>query len=280
VAFEDAFCDDKAGTCFGDVLRYDGARDRFEVLYDWEDLAPASKVVVTPEGAVAWLRRGEVRTADRVLAGGASSLAVAGRRLYWSSGGRASSTLLGPPSQRQPAPRSIRSRDCAARGQTVVANRFVRVFRINHPVVGSRVYHVCDLRRHRSRLLDRDDDGDGLQRVALAGRRVAYEYAVCDDPESGGCEHGMYRSDIRRRRPALVTRVAADADMATDLVITRTGAMAWIVGVLATGRQLVADGAGVRTLETGDALEAGSLAVAGRRVYWTSGGEARSALLD
>ena len=122
--------------------------------------------------------------------------------------------------------------------------------------------------------------GDGRRPiVALSRWRVAWEDVICDG-KAGTCSGTVLRYDARRRGTAFI----ADWDRqrpATDLVMTRTGAVAWIRRVGAAGTQVAAvDSNGERALETGTAIEPGSLAVAGRRISWMSGGEARTARLD
>jgi hypothetical protein len=173
------------------------------------------------------------------------------------------------------------AKPCTTRGHTVVANQLVRVFRINRPRITTTLYHACDLRTRRARFIDRRVlELGGLHRLALGRGIVAYEDVICDE-RGGGCDGLIFRLDVRRNRRERVARMPVDAAKTSDLVVTRTGAIAWIRGVGSAGRHVGAvDANGERTLEESQGVEAGSLAVAGRRVYWTSAGEARSALLD
>jgi hypothetical protein len=143
----------------------------------------------------------------------------------------------------------------------------VRVFRLNRPVVASRLYYSCDLKRRRARFLDRTDDEDGLHRIALAGRHLALESGFCD--RDGTCDMTFFHVDAVRHR---FTRLGRGNLPSEYLVAARTGAVAWI----SQGDVVVSDARGLRQLDEG----AGALAVAGRRIYWTSGGEARTERLD
>jgi hypothetical protein len=175
---------------------------------------------------------------------------------------------------------SAARKGCMNRGTTVVANRYLRVFYVSRPLDNIRSYYACNLRRNVRRGMTEDIMGDGRRPiVALARSRVAWEDVICDD-KAGTCSGTVLRYDTRRRRTAFV----ADWDRqrpATDLVVTRTGAVAWIRAVGAAGTQVAAvDANGQRVFETSASVEPGSLAVAGRRIYWTSGGEAQTARLD
>ena len=108
----------------------------------------------------------------------------------------------------------------------------------------------------------------------LTGRFAAVNQPSCTpDPFDGvPCTATMRVVDLRTRERRSTVQIA---DPVSDLVLTRRGSLAMIH----RSELITADGATVQYLD--DAAERGSLAYAGRiaRIYWTSGGEPRSASL-
>lgn len=70
----------------------------------------------------------------------------------------------------------------------------------------------------------------------------------------------------------------------TDLELTSQGALAWIASGAPNRDDYFyvqkADGAGRAVLDEGPAIDPRSLAISGRRIYWTNAGEPRTAVLD
>jgi hypothetical protein len=127
------------------------------------------------------------------------------------------------------------------------------------------------------------DDFVSIDLLALASPFVAYG-------ETWRSSHGSYESverlDLRSGRIRLLAESSTEGgDGGVDqLVATQRGAAAWLVYVedaSAVLRVEKLDAAGHAVLDPGPGVEAGSLAVtrSGRRVYWSNGGQPRSAAL-
>jgi len=206
---------------------------------------------------------------------GAGALAVAAAALTF---GATSGTAAAP--------------TCRSAGaETVVQNRLARVYAITR---GTKRHYLCTRRSGRRLWLDPPADDLDVERVGrfrLNGRSLAFQRV-----------HVFFRArtsytvelrDVRTRR--LVRRVDAAPDGGTtgpsrpgdgvrDLVVTRGGALAWIVrNPSAPGPRLQvwrSDASGEELLDTGNGIAASSLSLDGAVVRWRNGGERRSARLQ
>jgi hypothetical protein len=175
-----------------------------------------------------------------------------------------------------PAAAARGGEDCRTRGRTIVANEQVRVFARDHDNL-AHVYAACDLARRRARSLGRWDRGEGGvgPHFGLAGARVAYDYNECAEdgsPCGGHVDVISARTGVRRFAGQL------EGPPATDLVLAGNGAVVWIRPGANGPAVTKVDRDGTVVLDDTPGVEAGSLAIAGARVYWTRGGVAQSAL--
>jgi hypothetical protein len=183
-------------------------------------------------------------------------------------------------------------KSCATAGRkTVLQTRAIRVY---HGGRDGGVY-ACRLSRpiHPLQLLDNYISREGYLVVGeahAAGIRVGIESWDCPrnldalvPSECGGGQISSFDLGTRRQLRHLWT-----GGKEAEWGMTATGALACLRPALAATNQspakpaavVVADASGEeRVLDEGSGIETGSLAVSGRRVYWTSGGEARSAVL-
>jgi hypothetical protein len=181
-----------------------------------------------------------------------------------------------------------RTEDCRTRGRTVEANGQVRVFVRVTEEGGVRIYYACDLVRRKAHGLGMWERGQGglSLHFGLAGRRVVYEDILCDDPTQS-CNGNVVLMDVRSGRIRFVAQFPGpqEAPPATDLLLAPNGTVVWIrpdgarganglfgppvVSKVGPDRQLI-------VLDPGPGVEAGSLANAGNRFYWTRGGVAQS----
>ena len=169
-----------------------------------------------------------------------------------------------------------RKRDCRTSGKTYAANADVRVLYFLDPGGGGRTFYACDVRAKRRRILGAyyGPDGGITPKIALVGRYVAYEDIICD--RDGSCSGSVYRLDVVRDRTYVVEVTDSGALPAKDLAMSSTHAVYWIRRT-AAGFAVVRGASGdVRVLEDGPGVEPGSLAVKGRRAYWTTAGQPRS----
>ncbi len=170
-----------------------------------------------------------------------------------------------------PAAGGERTSRCWKRGVTVLANQDARVYTavdVNEEEVWG-----C-FRRRGSRAMNLGSFGptNGITDVQLAGRFAGFVI------HGAGCSRGTCMGD----QVAL-----ADLRKGTQrwfpgraFVLTNRGSLALLrdepdgrIAVIAIDR------GGTRTLDAG-AIDPGSLARGGRRVYWLNAGEPRTALLD
>lgn len=169
---------------------------------------------------------------------------------------------------------AARKRDCRSDGVTVVANAKVRVYYRFSPG-GGRTYYACDVRRTRRRSIGIDTGlGDGITRhLALVGRHVAFEDVIC---ERSNCYATVYRFDVVSNRVQIVTD-DTEGLAVTDLKLSAKRTVYWIRRT-AEGYAVFrgVPGSSPQVLENAPGVQPGSLATAGRTVYWTTAGEARS----
>lgn len=181
---------------------------------------------------------------------------------------------------------------CQVRGsETVVENRLARVFAITR---GTRRHVLCTRRTGRSLWLDppaEDLDVDRVNRFRLRGRFLAYQRIHV--AFRGRTTFTIELRDVRTRRLARRVDAAPDGgavrpssarDGVRDLVVSRGGALAWIVqNPYAPGSRLQvwrSDAAGDALLDQGDRIDPGSLSLAHGVVRWRADGERRSARLQ
>lgn len=163
--------------------------------------------------------------------------------------------------------------DCLRSGRTVAANEHARVFYVGRPA--SHVKYFCLLRNRRVRTLgDYQGAFGGVSLVVLSGQRVAFELFRCTRES---CDAEVAVRNLRTGR--LETQLPVGSGAVTDLEILPSGAPAWIVSRSAERSVETGDAGRVRVLDRGPDIHTRSLARAGSRIYWTRGGEARTALL-
>ena len=171
--------------------------------------------------------------------------------------------------------------DCRTRGTTLEANAHARLFSTFSRRTRARRYYACRVADRRAVYVGRNDPfEEGVAAtIDLAGFHVLFEEVGCD--RDVGCR----ASDVRLMdiRVPLEMRTVAwfeepKASAATDLLLTRDRTAAWIRPV-AGGAQVARarPGEDVVVLASGAGVEPGSLATAGRRLYWTDEGRAESA---
>jgi hypothetical protein len=189
----------------------------------------------------------------------------------------------GPAQAAKPKPRRAAAPACAVRGSTTVAlDPQARVYVLarrgesdQHDVFG------CLLRGGRTFRLDswfscgcsRGDEA--APQVWLRGTVVAVNHYSCPpDPTLGACAGSARTVDLRTRR---TLRAASTGSAVAALVIGPRGAFAYVSAGGAVAKA-DADGAGI-VLENGSGIDASSLAVGGRWVYWMRAGAPRSTRL-
>jgi hypothetical protein len=172
-----------------------------------------------------------------------------------------------------------RTASCKTKGATVVANARARVYRV--PVsktanTGYRVY-ACLLRpKHTVYLGGFDFEALGVMSVSLNGPSVAFEKADCDKADCrGAIKVRNLRTGVTRQSP-----IPSGANLADMVLASADGSVAWtrkpnpdVVEVRALGAD------GEQLLDSGPDVDPESLALAGSTVYWTKGGQPRSAPL-
>jgi len=208
----------------------------------------------------------------------------------------------------QPASGATKRAPCAAKkSKTLAATERARVFRWRVESPESYYVYGCNYRRNQRWQLDYNQTGDGpygpfaaVRLITLAGRYAAWANDYSDrvgnkttvsvvDLTTGATR----RSWVGGAEGLNYYNLDWDAThrhvySTTDLVVKRRGgAAAWIAltrveepggGLGHTVFKSDATGHGV-ALDSGGSIDRDSLALAGSTVYWTSGGEARSAPL-
>ncbi len=176
---------------------------------------------------------------------------------------------------------SAKTEDCRTRGRTVAANRTTRLFYTGDRVTDARKYYACWIARRRAIFVTANDSYNGaLPSIVLAGQWVAYETSICDDGECSGqvfVFDSRAKGDSGLRLVEQFERFAA----ATDLALTDDGTVAWIRRDYEAGTRgvtVVGRGKAPRRLDVGLGIEEGSLALAGRYLYWSNEGSPRRAL--
>jgi hypothetical protein len=172
------------------------------------------------------------------------------------------------------------------KARTVKVNEVARIYRRRETISGTggltgNVLYGCDLKTKRKiRLATTDLYAPDAVTVVLLGRYVAANYTSSDP---AGVASGYLRVwDLRAHKRL---HSVADVD-AGEMAIGSRGSLAWIGAALANEGETapppsvhLVDAKGDRTVATGGVVR-GSLAVAGRTVYWTQSGAPFSATLS
>jgi hypothetical protein len=188
------------------------------------------------------------------------------------------------------APAATKERSCAAKGsKTVAKNRLARVYtrpgRRGTDQVG-RLYGCLRSTGRPLRLDTALDDeyvtAQAYNAVKLNGRFVAWQRSSYDASCKADCPPGYETTKVSLRVANLRTRrkraVEGNLGEGTALVVTRTGAIAWIQpGSPVSVRAADADGS--RVLYAGDDIDGASLSLRGSTVGWIAGGTPMSAEL-
>lgn len=178
---------------------------------------------------------------------------------------------------------------CSKAGGTLAQTASARVFVAQSNSV-RRVFGCATGQRNARSLGRAGGEGVDTTHLALVGARVAYVLRSCSE---GGCSASVLVYDLKQRKDVSAALAApndnADQDV-TDIVLTRRGTVAWISEEHAAGMAPVTaryvayrepgKGIGIPAtpVATGIDIVAGSLALAGRILYWTQG-TPRAALL-
>ncbi len=131
----------------------------------------------------------------------------------------------------------------------------------------------------------------GISEPVLTGYFAAFEYDRYGSPSSDSVEVVDLRTGRRRETPTGIAggpvHSGAEIGGVAAIVCTGAGDAAWIAfnGPRSGSGELVYDvyaydGHGLRLLDSGTGVGESSLALAGRTVYWTDGGQPRSAVLE
>lgn len=186
-----------------------------------------------------------------------------------------------------PADAKSSHKPCARSGShTVKATKLVRVFaRANDQ--GGKDLVGCLRSTDKAQLLTASYDDNyvssgAYDHVRVAGRFVAWQFTATDISCKAACPPGydptttgLYVRDLRKRKTA-----GAAGEIASDggrLVLTRGGAIAWSEEGPFAIKAL--DGAGERTLDSGDIKPASLRLSDGNLATWTNAGQGRSARL-
>ena len=175
---------------------------------------------------------------------------------------------------------------CARKGtHTVKSTRLVRLSTRPNDQGGDDLIG-CLRSTDRAQILTSSYDDDyvlsgGYDHLKVAGRFVAWQFSATDvsckaacPPDYEATTYSLHVRDLRKRKNAGVDGHVASGG---KLVLTRGGAIAWSDDdPLAID---AFDGAGARTLDTGEGIAVGSLRLHGRRASWTDGAETHSATL-
>jgi hypothetical protein len=153
---------------------------------------------------------------------------------------------------------------------------------------GLYVSYACHLSVGRPMRLSNHDDPNGDTVVVpktLAGRYAGYAVTHCPGPGGEDCISRVFVRDTRNGKTLRSARayVGATNDFFTDaLVLAPNGDVAWIAesdDPAEAFQVRAATAAGVTQVDAGPDVDRGSLALAGDRIYWTVGGQPRSAVL-
>jgi hypothetical protein len=164
---------------------------------------------------------------------------------------------------------------CKSLGSGIVATDRVRVYRRG----GRTDYttYACDLRTGRTTRLGGFTQGSGFgtYAFAIAGAFVGFDDLDC---ERDFCQDQVRVVDVRSGRERATPLVETD-EFVDGLVVTTTGAVAWMrpAGGIREVREF--DGGGVALLDSGPGIDATSHALGGSTHYWIDSGTAKTATL-
>jgi hypothetical protein len=141
--------------------------------------------------------------------------------------------------------------------------------------------YACSRRTGRRFRLDNPDLGVRVLTPQVAGPHVAYEL---QNYEGEAVFYSLYRLNVlEARRHALGFWSEEDDEILWSFQLVKSGALAWseITGRGQTGEVWLHGAAGRQRLDSGPPELAMSFAVSDnrKRIYWTSGGEPRTAPL-
>lgn len=169
-------------------------------------------------------------------------------------------------------------------GSTLAISKSARVFQVK---LGSirRVYGCSTSTQKRSYLGRAGSVDLDTSALALSGPRIAYVRTFCNE---AGCRKNVLVRDLKTRKRLLwVATASGDDQKVTDLVLSKSGTVAWIVELnpdAPTARYVSSASKGqplgqpVLVLANGLDIIPGSLALAGTTLYWTQA-TAKSMLL-
>jgi hypothetical protein len=179
---------------------------------------------------------------------------------------------------------------CSKAGGTLAQTATGRVFVAQNGSI-RRVFG-CAAGQKNARSLGRaGGEGIDTKHLALVGSRVAYVLRSCSE---GGCGASVLVYDLKRRTDVSAAFAAPNDNSdqnVTDIVLTKTGTVAWISEERAGGMAPVTaryvayrepgKGVGIPATPAATGLDVlpGTLALAGRVLYWTQGGTPKAALL-
>ena len=171
---------------------------------------------------------------------------------------------------------AAKSAGCEGVGRTIAANGQARVYRANFDNGDYKVFACLRRPRRTVYLGSHHVMSVGVRTVRLTGPSVAYERLDCN---KGTCTGGIRVRNLRtgtvRTNP-----IPAGTAVATEIVVSSSGAVAWTRKLQAQIVEVRALGAGgERLLDSGTDVDPESLALAGSTVYWTKAGIAQSAVL-
>jgi hypothetical protein len=200
----------------------------------------------------------------------------------------AAAALLIPAGGAQAA--TAKAKRCTPKGtKTVVKNRYARVFTAEGqgPSEDANVYrrlYGCMYSTGKRALLSVAFDDDyvtagNFSNVRLNGRFAAWEYEAFEGSCKAGCPPDYNPLSwsvnvVDLRRPDKEGGTFAGGDV-TDLVVTRTGAIAWIE----PAKVRAIDAGGSRELSSKNEIAIESLELVGREVSWLEGEQRVSATL-
>jgi hypothetical protein len=216
--------------------------------------------------------------------GSSIELGVSEMRARWAT--VSVSVLVGIGAWATPASAATR---CSKPGGTLAQNAAARVFTASSG--GVRRVFGCAAGQKNARSLGRaGGEGVDTKHLALVGARIAYVLQSCSE---GGCSASVLVYDLKKRTDVSAALAAPNDNTdqnVTDIVLTKQGTVAWISEERAAGTDPVTaryvahrtpgKGIGIPAtpVSTGVDIVPGTLALAGRILYWTQG-TPKSALL-
>jgi hypothetical protein len=197
-------------------------------------------------------------------------------------------TLAGGASPAAAAAAAAAKVTCSTKGTTLAAAASARVF-VAKSGATRRVYGCSTSARKLRTLGPADGEGVVTRTLTVNGPRVAYTLRSCGET---GCQQSVLVRDLKTNT-SVSAALSAPGDVeqeVTDILLSRTGTVAWISeerseAGAATARYVSTrkpgsfTGIPVVPLATGLDIVAGSLALAGNTLYWTQAAVARAAAI-